>query len=221
MNKADKLYAKVDSLMTPYLAGIRRARIKDTSFSIISNNCWAGSVYRYYGLPYQSPTAGLYFFASDYIKLISDLKRYMRIDPVQITCDESKWKDELIKRDQKEIPLGRLDDIEVVFLHYNSFEEARSKWNRRKQRINWNNIFFKFSEMNLCTEESINQFAGLKFRNKLLITAKNRPDLPFSVQSERRFVSSGQVTNDTVYFHHIVNLTKWLNSPPERYSMGL
>lgn len=40
----------------------RQNHLTRSDFSIISNNCWAGTVYRYFGLPYQSPTAGLYFF---------------------------------------------------------------------------------------------------------------------------------------------------------------
>ena len=43
-----------------FLADNRRSKLNNTDFSIISNNCWGGSVYRHYGIPYLSPTVGLY-----------------------------------------------------------------------------------------------------------------------------------------------------------------
>lgn len=49
--------------------------------------------------------------------------------------------------------IGKLDDIEVVFLHYKSEEEAYQKWNRRKKRINYNNLIFKFNDMNLAKKK--------------------------------------------------------------------
>ena len=41
-------------------------------FTIISNNCWAGLVYQHFGLPYNTPTAGLFFFAQDYLEDFED-----------------------------------------------------------------------------------------------------------------------------------------------------
>lgn len=61
---------KLREYTNPWFASVRRMKLNRADFTVISNNCWAGSVYRYFGLPYLSPTAGLYFFASDYIKFI-------------------------------------------------------------------------------------------------------------------------------------------------------
>lgn len=43
------------------LGRARLKRLRSTDFTVISNNCWAGTVYRYFNLPYLSPTCGLYF----------------------------------------------------------------------------------------------------------------------------------------------------------------
>ena len=61
---------KLREYTNPWFALARRKKLNRADFTVISNNCWAGSVYRYFGLPYLSPTAGLYFFASDYIKFV-------------------------------------------------------------------------------------------------------------------------------------------------------
>ena len=43
-------------------------------------------------------------------------------------------------------PIGKLDDIFVYFMHYNTCKEARDSWNRRKKRVNLNKILI------LCTD---------------------------------------------------------------------
>ena len=217
----DKAYKRLDEATTPYFAKTRRNRLERTGFSIISNNCWAGSVYRYYGLPYQSPTAGLYFFAPDYIKLCGDLRRYMSLSLEPLDIVDSPHRDELVAKGQRDVPLGLLGDIEVVFLHYPSFEEAREKWERRASRINYDDVFFKFSEMNHCGETELGAFSRLRHRNKVLFTVEDRPDLGCSVRFGRRYVANGEIGNDTVAFRRYFDLTGCLNSPPEKYGGGL
>lgn len=60
------------------IATIRRIfLLKNRDFTIISNNCWGGHVYRYFNLPYQSPTVGLFIVSKDYIKLLKNFVFYM------------------------------------------------------------------------------------------------------------------------------------------------
>ena len=48
----------------------RIKQLKQTDFTIISNNCWGGMIYESYGLSKQSPTVGMFFMAPDYIKFV-------------------------------------------------------------------------------------------------------------------------------------------------------
>ena len=77
-NLTHRIYLKIiheyNDFSERYFSAIKRKKLNNTDFSIISNNCWGGAVYRRYGLPYQSPTVGLYFFAEEYINLLSHLK---------------------------------------------------------------------------------------------------------------------------------------------------
>ena len=109
---------KLRERTNPYFSAARRKRLRSTDFSIISNNCWAGFVYRYYGLPYQSPTAGLYFFASDYVKFASDLRHYIASTLEFIDARDSAHAAALERKGEADKVIARLDDIEVVFLHY-------------------------------------------------------------------------------------------------------
>ena len=150
-----------------------RRRVRSRDFTVISNNCWAGRVYQYLDMPYLSPTAGLYFFAEDYLKFISDLRHYLDTPLKFISAEESKYYEELKRRSQTDKPIGLLDDVEIVFLHYPTAEEAAEKWNRRKERVNYDHLIFKFSRMNLCTDEHIAKFDAMPLERKFVLN--NRP----------------------------------------------
>ena len=45
----------------------RHKKLTNTNFTIISNNCWGGVIYESYDLPKNTPTAGMFFMADDYI----------------------------------------------------------------------------------------------------------------------------------------------------------
>ena len=184
-----------------------RRRIKSRDFTIISNNCWAGSVYRYLGMPYLSPTVGLYFFADDYIRFLSDLRRYLSLELEFITADESKHKDELYRRGQQDRPIGRLGDVEIVFLHYGSREEAGEKWNRRKKRVNYGHIYYKMSQQNGCNESHMKSFSDLPCSNLILLTSRKKPryDCEFYWNGKTR---NGEIAGDTEPFPGNISLVK-------------
>ena len=152
-----------------------RRAIKDRSFTIISNNCWAGKVYQYLDMPYLSPTVGLYFFADDYIRFVSDLRRYLSTELEFISVEESKHAGILREQKQERVPIGKLDDVELIFLHYKSREEAREKWDRRKARVNYDDLILKFSRMNGCTEEHMAAFSAIPYERKILLNDRKVP----------------------------------------------
>lgn len=152
----------------------RRRTLPDVGFSIISNNCWGGFVSHYFGLPYNSPFAGLFLFAPDYITMLGDLQGYLRNDLDFIDPSKSKYSETLL--DWKilgKYPVAMLGDLEVHFLHYNSPEESRDKWVRRVERINYNNLIYKFCDRDLSTPSLIQKFDSLPFARKICLTAKH------------------------------------------------
>lgn len=52
----ETIRVKIREELNPIMGKLRRKRLINCNFTIISNNCWAGHVYRYFGLPYSSPT---------------------------------------------------------------------------------------------------------------------------------------------------------------------
>ena len=152
----------------------RRCFLKNKNFSIISDNCWGSFTYQYFNLPYNTPFVGLFLFSPDYIKLLKNIKWYLGTDIMFISPFESKYKDELIKNGTfGTYPIGILSDVEIHFLHYESELEAKNKWSRRVQKIDYDNLVVKFCDRDLATKELILEFAALDFKRKVLLLAKN------------------------------------------------
>ena len=196
---------------TKSLSVFRRQFLKDKEFTIISNNCWAGWVYRRYGLYYQSPTIGLYMFAQDYIEFCEYYEKYLDSSLKFIKAGDSKYCNALLERKQQNVPIGILADrIEIVFLHYRDENEAYEKWNRRVDRINNNNLIFKFSEMDLCSKEHIAEFAKLPYRKKICFTANQYPQYQCCIPVSK-VLKNGRVADDTSYYADYIDLTKFIN----------
>ena len=198
-------------LTNPYLAPYRLKKLQKqgiaTDFSIISNNCWAGFVYQHYGLQYLTPTVGLFFFAKDYIKFLYDINSYLNAKLEFITLENSRYAETLKAYGGECVrcPIARCLDIEIIFMHYHSCEEAEKKWRRRISRINWNNVIYKFSEMNGCTLEDLKAFDALPVKNKVMFTHKDYGFLSQCVYSA--FAKEGSVPNDTDDFNKYIDLS--------------
>lgn len=150
----------------------RRKQLRSTDFTIISNNCWGGLVYQYFGLPYTSPTVGLFIMDDDYIKFLERLDYYLS-QPLQfITMEQSRYCEKLASESTAKAyyPIARLDDIEIHFLHYHSEEEARTKWEYRKKRMDKDRLLVKMSQRSANNRTILDRFAKLPYKNKICFT---------------------------------------------------
>lgn len=154
-----------------------------------------------------SPTIGLYFFANDYVRFCENLKYYMSQELKFISVNESKHKEILVERNTT-CPIGILDDIEIIFLHYGSEREALEKWNRISKRINWNNIVVKFSEQNCCGIKEIMEFDKLPYDRKIMFTTK---DYHANSQILWGQCEKGNILNESVLFREYVDPIKFIN----------
>ena len=154
-----------------YFAKYRASALKQREFTIISNNCWGGTIYESYNLPKMSPTVGLFIMADDYIRFCSDLKGYLAKELTFIPPTQSVHFEELQNTNNfGKYPVGLLGDVEIMFLHYHSEQEAKEKWERRCKRINWDKMIVKFNDQNGCTYKEAQAFFELPLKNKLFFT---------------------------------------------------
>ncbi len=207
----DKIRLFNEEIGNKLFATNRQKKLNNIDFSIICNNCWGGHVYRRYSLPYNSPTVGLYFFSEEYIKFVENLETSIQSKIKMIDAKDSKYALHLEKRQQLNIPVGLInDDIEVVFLHYKTKQEAYDKWMRRCERVNLENLIFKFSEMNFCEEDHLKRFEALPYDKKILLLAYPRENLSSGIVVDR-YASIEGIRNDTLYYDRWVNLTELIN----------
>ena len=140
-------------------------RLKNRDATIISSNCNGEYMYYDMKLRFMSPTINLSFDMNDYVKLLENLRWYME-QPITPYQD-----------DRFDYPCGMLGDIEIRFNHYKTFEEAVAKWDERKQRINWDNLYIIAIDGDNCTEESLRRFDKLPYKHKVIFTHLPRPDI--------------------------------------------
>ena len=206
----DLFRVRLREKLNPYFAKRRIRKVNDPQFTILSNNCWGAHVYRFFGVPYDSPTIGLYFFTDEYIKFLSDIKRYLGMKLDFIPSSESKYYDILKQRKETNKIIGLLGDVEIVFLHYKTEDEAREKWTRRSARIHWDHLIVKMTEQNKCSLEAMQAFDKLPFEHKIVFTTKD-----YGLQSQVIFddyLESDEVKNDTLHFRKYVDLIKLINN---------
>ena len=87
MDILTKLRILIRERLNPLFAPIRREKNNPETLIILSNNCWR-HVYCYFGMPYNSPTDGMYFYAEDHIKFLSNLNYCLGIKMKMISPTE-------------------------------------------------------------------------------------------------------------------------------------
>lgn len=159
-----------------------------------------------------TPTAGLYFFAEDYLDFLKDLEHNCITEVQEIKLEDSRHKAQLLAKGQQHVPIGRIGNVEVIFLHYPTFAEAKAKWERRCERICWDRLIIKNAEMNGCTFAQVRQFDELPFENKLIFTTKD-----YGLTSQvifKEYFGKNEVKDDTTLFNKYINLSKLINGEP-------
>ncbi len=155
--------------------------IKDRNYTVISNDCWAIDAYKLQNVMYRTPFIGTRIFAPCYLELLKDLRGYLE-SPLIFT-NVSRYNFMNKQRENRFFPIALLKGkVEIHFHH--EFDEgiAKAKWERRLKRINWDNIYVKFSEdSGICTEEHLEAFDQLYFPYKVCFTAKNYPHLKSTI----------------------------------------
>ena len=124
-----KILKEIRLRINKFGSSYRRKKLKIKNPTIISNNCWAGIVSQYLGIKYYTPTIGLYFFSEEYIKFLERFDYYIKQKLEIIDTKDSKYYDEMIKKNHQNAIVGKLDDVEIVFLHMKTGKEAIEKWN--------------------------------------------------------------------------------------------
>ena len=131
--------------------------------SIIAPNCWGGITYNALGLRFRSPFINMFLNKDEYMRLISNLGHYLS---KELIFDHTAYNSDI----GIEYPVVKLGDVSLFFNHYKSFSEARECWEKRKQRIDWNNLFVMFFDLESCY---VDDFCNLPFSKKVYFSGNH------------------------------------------------
>lgn len=147
------------------------------SFSLISNNCIGGIISHDMHLRFLSPTVNLSFANDGFLLFCRHLVYYLSI-PVEEVVSDKGYPVGVLK--------GEYGDIFLYFMHYDSFLEAKQKWEERALRVDIENLFI-IMEAQKCEESILHQFDELDFPNKVILTDGHHPEIHSSFPVEDGF----------------------------------
>lgn len=148
--------------------------------TILSDDCWGGYAYHYLGLKFSSPCINILWDKAEFAKFIQNPVFYLGTELEMVRESNLKNNIYVIGR------LGEKDDyVQLQFTHNTSFQEAKEQWNRRKKRMNLNNLFikmgFKAAEEN--KDSYINAFKQCRYKKILFYSGEE--DIEGKIYTDR------------------------------------
>lgn len=113
-----------------FLVFLKRLKLKNHNFTIISNNCCGEIMYNSLGERFNSPTINLFIKTEHYLDFLENLQIYLNA-PVFDISNISE-----VKYPVGQIKISENQFVNLHFVHYKSFDEARKKWESVSGELN-------------------------------------------------------------------------------------
>ena len=162
-----RIYNKIWNIRLKLYLKLKRRRLKNHDFTIISKNCIGGVMSHDLGERFNSPTVNLWFKPEDFFLFVSDLDYFLNCEMEEVFEDGINY------------PIGRMHYgnrfVTVYFMHYKNFPEAVNKWKERSKRVRKDNLFvvFEYPAIHDTREEQNEmkrKFDAIPYKNKIMIT---------------------------------------------------
>lgn len=186
-----------------------RNNFNDENLTIISSNCIGGCIYSDLNKSFNSPTINCFFFSSSFVKFCANLEYYLNVELQEVSSSKDAG---LV-----DYPVGVLEDVEIHFLHYKSFHEAKVKWEQRRKRVNLDNTVYLMTDRDVNEPSDFDDFLSDKKNKKLIFTVKNiqNNDNYVHCYKEKGSVISPDFTTFRKYEYYI-DIVEWLNNAKRR-----
>lgn len=150
--------------------------------TILSSNCWGGIIYHDASMQFYSPTINLTFEPLDFIYFVNHINEIKNTSMTECIDANRAYPVGLLT-----FPSGKA--IKVLFVHYNSFAQAKEKFYERYLRL-LDNIVVLFSIRTL-TDDIVTEFKKIPYK-KVCIFGETLTD-------------SNRLNDDFIYFEKIIN----------------
>ena len=176
--------------------------------TILADDCWAGTIYHALGMKMYSPLVNIYWPKDSFMRFIGDVRYYL---DCPLICEREA---ELGKSIESIGSLGTEDrKVFLHFVHSMSFAEAKSDWERRLKRINWDNIFVKITltEQVPNYEKYLEQYKDLPYPKVCFFTKNLGGGVAYIKQFEQYIRKTGNI-NPLAYGHLLFDMSWFLKS---------
>jgi len=194
-------------------------------FTIICDDCWSHGPYLDCGVEYNTPFIGIRIEPPCYLELLKDLQGYVESPLSFITRSKYDYINSWRENCRLDFPIAILKNkVELLFVHELNEEISREKWQRRLERINWNNLFIKFREAPWVFQpEYLLGFHQLQYEYKICFTMQERPEFDWAVSVPEYFTaiaSGGNIYEATKKYFDIGNWVRKSYGPnPSAYKI--
>lgn len=151
----------------------KNIKLLNTDVSILSNCCIGGTMYNDLGLRFLSPTINLFFGHHGFIDFVNHIDEYKDAELIntgRFDIGENGIHGPICLLNKHGLPT-----IEIHFLHYASFEEARDKWIERYNRINKDKIFLVIEAKDEHEHGIIDEYVSLNYPKIIFTDLKSEP----------------------------------------------
>ena len=179
LNMYDNIIISLSNLVRRSYDGIihcyGRARLKNYEPYIVCNNCMGGLMYHWLKLKFFTPFINCSMKNDDFVTALENFQEFMNYDIVE---DEEMTK-------KSGFPVGRsVCDTRILFIHYESFEHAKKKWDERKSRmprelLDDGRYYYKTENIAFmltwggATRDVLNRFDTLPYKHKVAFTSNS------------------------------------------------
>lgn len=202
-----KIIYKIQSIITEYVNSnyekkIRR-RLQNDNFSILCPNCIGGVIYHRLGKQFLSPTINMWFRQKEFLKFVENIQEYIEKN-LEFVSSEYTY------------PVAKLGDIYLYFNHAKTQEEALDNWEKRKNRINYDNLFVIMYDKGDITKDDIRRLETVKCKNKIVLSDKEYSDIEYvlTIRPKKRVNGEAYLDKDWLgmrTFERKWDFVKWLN----------
>lgn len=148
-------------------------KLQNENFTILCSNCIGGYIYHRLEQQFNTPTINTYIKPSEFIYFCLNLDYYLTQKLHFIETPNDYPIAQLIGN-------GDIPTITVSFIHEESIENANKNWERRKTRVNKDNLYVIYHLIDGLTVEEAKKLTGFPCNNIVLLTAKPIPEIPWS-----------------------------------------
>jgi uncharacterized protein (DUF1919 family) len=117
--------------------------------------------------------------------------------------------------DERQYPVGVLDDIKIYFVHYKTKDEVVQKWNDRRRRVDFEKVCVIMTDRDGFNEEILDRFLKLPYK-KILFSAKDyaRPEINYMPCFKKQTCVGGLTAyysfSGKRYYKKYFDYVKWL-----------